>query len=191
MTTHYIDIRLLPDPEFSPAHLWRALYAKLHRALVQQAISSVGVSFPQYQLRSQSLGQVLRLHGHATPLEQFMATDWLKGMYDHVDITPVGLVPSQAQHRIVQRRQFKTSAERLRRRRMQRKGETAEQAAIAIPSHVERNPRLPYVQLRSNSSGQSFYLWIELGPLHETPVPGSFNTYGLGQADRGASIPWF
>ena len=51
MTTHYIDITLLPDPEFSHAHLLGALVAKLHRALVQLQSASIGVSFPQYRLR--------------------------------------------------------------------------------------------------------------------------------------------
>lgn len=192
MTTHYIDLTLLPDPEFSQAHLWRALYAKLHRALVQLQTSAIGVSFPQYQLKPQTLGQVLRLHGEIAPLEQLMATDWLKGMRDHVTVASLAPAPAQAPHRIVQRQQFKTSVERLRRRRMQRKGETVEQAIAAIPDSMERRPpRLPYVQLRSSSNGQSFYLWIEQGPLQALPSTGrGFNAYGLGQAS-GDSIPWF
>lgn len=192
MTTHYIDLTLLPDPEFSPSNLWRALYAKLHRALVQLQTSAIGVSFPQYRLHPQTLGKVLRLHGQAATLEKLMATDWLKGMRDHVDISDLACVPAQTQHRIVQRRQFKTSPERLRRRRMQRKGETLEQAAKAIPEDMEgQNPHLPYVQLRSSSTGQSFYLWIEQGQLQALPHTGlGFNAYGLGQAG-GDSIPWF
>lgn len=190
MTTHYIDLTLLPDPEFSHAHLWRALYAKLHRALVQLETSAIGVSFPEYRLRPQTVGQVLRLHGEPAPLEQLMGTDWLKGMRDHVQIAALSPVPTGTQHRVVQRKQFKTSVERLRRRRMQRKDETAEQAAAAIPLCVEQKPDLPYVQLRSSSSGQSFYLWIELGGLQALPSSGGFNTYGLGQAG-GGSIPWF
>lgn len=31
---HYLDIRVLPDPEFSAQTLLEALFAKLHRALV-------------------------------------------------------------------------------------------------------------------------------------------------------------
>ena len=42
MTTHYIDITLLPDPEFSHAHLLGALVAKLHRALVQGRLPTLG-----------------------------------------------------------------------------------------------------------------------------------------------------
>ena len=47
MTTHYIDITLLPDPEFSHAHLLGALVAKLHRALVQGQTIDIGVSYSQ------------------------------------------------------------------------------------------------------------------------------------------------
>jgi len=45
MTTHYINITLLPDPEFSHAHLLGALVAKLHRALVQGQTTDIGVSY--------------------------------------------------------------------------------------------------------------------------------------------------
>ena len=66
MTTHYIDITLLPDPEFSHTHLLGALLAKLHRALVQGQTTDIGVSYPQHvvqPLTKRSLGAVLRLHG--------------------------------------------------------------------------------------------------------------------------------
>lgn len=191
MTTHYIDITLLPDPEFSHAHLLGALFAKLHRALATLGTGNIGVSFPQYMdapPTKLTLGHVLRLHGGASALEALMRNPWLQGMRDHVQVTPLLSAPTDAPHRIVQRRQFKTNAERLRRRRMLRKGETMEQAAAAIPSSIERRPDLPFVQLRSNSTGQSFYLYVSHGPFVASPVLGLFNAYGLGPL---ASIPWF
>lgn len=191
MTTHYIDITILPDPEFSHTHLMGALLSKLHRALVQLQSSSIGVSFPQHvdaPLHQRTLGSVLRLHGPEAELQGLMALDWLKGMRDHIAVKALAPVPAQSTHRVVRRRQFKTSVERLRRRRMQRKGETAEQVAQAIPDHVERKPDLPYAHLRSQSTGQSFALFVEHGSLLSEPVIGGFNTYGLSQ---GASIPWF
>ena len=97
-------------------------------------------------------------------------------------------MPAPAQHRTVSRRQFKTNADRLRRRRMQRKGETAEQAAAAIPDAVERRPDLPFVQLRSSSTGQPFCLCVEHGPLQLQPVAGGFNDECRGQWTTG---PWF
>ena len=191
MTTHYIDITLLPDPEFSHAHLLGALMAKLHRALVQLKASDIGVSFPQHlntPLSRRTLGAVLRLHGVSGALDELMGQEWLKGVRDHVQVSTLGSVPIDAKHRLVQRRQFKTSADRLRRRRMTRKGETAEQAAAAIPDTVERKPNLPFAQLRRSSTGQPFCLFVDHGALQIEGTDGSFNTYGLS---LGGSIPWF
>lgn len=191
MTTHYIDITLLPDPEFSHAHLLGALVAKLHRALVQGHTTDIGVSYPQHigqPLTKRTLGAVLRLHGTPDTLQRLIEQDWLKGMRDHTQVSELRPAPADAQHRTVRRRQFKTNVDRLRRRRMQRKGETAEQAAAAIPDGVERRPDRPFVQLRSSSTGQPFCLFVEHGPLQQRAVEGAFNAYGLGQ---NATVPWF
>lgn len=191
MTTHYIDITLLPDPEFTQAHLMGALVAKLHRALVELRTSAIGVSFPEHinaPRARRGLGSTLRLHGTAQALAQLQAHDWLRGMRDHVRVSQPALAPTNAPHRQVQRRQFKTNVQRLRRRRMRRKGETAEQAAVAIPASVERRPELPFAQLRSSSTGQPFCLFVEHGPMLDAPQSGEFNTYGMSQ---GATVPWF
>ncbi|GAB7537290.1 type I-F CRISPR-associated endoribonuclease Cas6/Csy4 [Burkholderia sp. 3C] len=191
MTTHFIDIALLDDPEFSQVHLFGALMAKLHRVLVQLRRDDVGISFPGYRLRPRSIGRVLRLHGSDEGLRALMALPWLQGMRDHVSVTDLAAVPADARHCVVRRRQFKTNVERLRRRRMMRKGETAEQAAAHIPESVERQPDLPYVQLRSASTGQGFCLFVEQGEGGALAVAGGFNSYGLSRGDQGATVPWF
>ena len=191
MSTHYLEITLLPDPEFSHAHLLGALVAKLHRILVHLQSTGIGASFPQHVSQPphhRTLGSVLRLHGTLPELQHLMSQHWLRGMHDHIQMTDLLAVPPHAQHRIVRRRQFKTNVERLRRRRMRRKGETAEQAATAIPDSVERRPDLPFVQLRSHSTGHPFRLYVEHGPLLPQAVSGQFNAYGLTQ---DATVPWF
>jgi len=74
--------------------------------------------------------------------------------------------------------------------RMHRKGETAEQAAAAIPDSVadRHRPDLPYVQLRSASTGQPFCLFVDQKTQSTQVVSGSFNSYGLSQ---GATVPLF
>ena len=188
MTTHYIDLTVVPDPESGPATLLGALYDRLHLALVQQGLDSIGVSFPGYSMVPRSLGTKLRLHGSDTSLRQLFGIDWLKGMRDHVRMTDIAPVPADAQYRTVQRKQFKTSVDRLRRRRMKRKGETEAQVQEAIPNSVERTPNLPYVHVRSRSTAQPFCLFVMLGSLAQAAVPGSFNSYGFGGS---ATIPWF
>lgn len=188
MTTHYLDFTVVPDAETSVAPLLGALYDRLHRALVQQRLDSIGVSFPQYSVIPRNLGDTLRLHGSETALQGFLAGDWMRGVRDHVRSAGVAAVPVGALHRAVRRRQFKSNVERLRRRRMKRKGETAEQAARAIPDSAAEKPTLPYAHLHSLSTGQPFCLFIELGPVRPEPTIGRFNTYGLGE---GSTIPWF
>lgn len=184
----YLDIRLLPDPEFGASMLMSALYSKFHRALVALNADNIGVSFPMYQRKPKNLGTILRVHGNEAMLAQLQTTEWLKGMRDHIEIAAIQLVPSTTRHQLVTRRQYKTNAERLRRRRMKRKGETYGQAAEAIPDSVERKPDLPFLTLRSLSTGQTFCLFVDQSPPRDQAVEGGFTCYGLSQQ---ATVPYF
>lgn len=186
---HYIDIQLRPDPEFRVDTLMGALFSKLHRALAHREETSIGISFPAHALKpTRTLGNVLRLHANAAQLQALMAEPWLTGMRDHVTLSEMAPVPDRVEYCIVRRRQFKTNAERLRRRRAMRHGETMEQASEHIPVSVERKVKLPYIALRSQSSGHTFDLFVEHGPPRTKPIDGTFNSYGLSQ---GATVPWF
>ncbi len=185
---HYVDIVVRPDPEFPAHHLMSALYAKLHRALAAQASAGIGVSFPGVDSKSPHLGTCIRLHGGIMDLSTLLAVDWLAGMRDHVALTPPMQIPRFVQHRRVSRVQVKSSPERLRRRLMRRHALDEHEARQRIPDDAARLAQLPFVQLRSTSTGQSFRLFIEHGPLQPSVLPGTFNAYGLSQE---ATIPWF
>ncbi|WP_423823558.1 type I-F CRISPR-associated endoribonuclease Cas6/Csy4 [Salinisphaera sp. SPP-AMP-43] len=188
--THYLDIRLRPDPEFPAPMLMGALYSKLHRALAELEADDIGISLPEHKtgVRARTPGEILRLHGQPERLEQLIANNWLKGMHDHIEISPIEPIPGNAEYRIVRRRQFKTNAERLRRRRMRRHNESEQTAQERVPDSVEQQVSLPFVQVRSGSTGQRFSLFIEHGRKRTEPIPGSFNTYGLSSE---ATVPWF
>ncbi len=188
MTTlsHFVDIDVRPDEDFPSSQLMGALYARLHRALVAHGKGVSGVIFPAHSDRW--LGNRLRLHGSADALSQLMGQDWLKGMRDHLDMTPASPVPSQAQHRQVKRVQTQSSPERLRRRLMRRHNLTTEAAAQRIPDTAAQLAALPSVFVRSSSTGQAFRLFVCHGPLTPEPLAGGFSTYGLS---LGASVPWF
>lgn len=188
MTSHYIEIRILPDPEFSATYLLGALYSKLHRALVQLQEQGLGVSFPEYALKPKGLGTRMRIHGSMPALQRLEQTQWLRGMRDHIEPVSIQAVPSSATYRTVFRRQFKTNVDRLRRRRMKRHAETAEQASAAIPADAQQQPNLPFIHLRSSSTAQPFCLFLAMGPEQPEANTGVFNAYGLSNQ---ATVPWF
>lgn len=186
---HYVDVEVRPDPEFGSSQLMSALYSKLHRALVVQNGQHIGMSLPDVDAQATPLpGMRLRLHGTFTTLSALLASDWLAGMRDHVVLTLPTPIPDNAQHRIVRRVQVKSSPERLRRRLMRRHDLDEQTARQRIPDDLARFTRLPFLQLRSTSTGQTFRLFIEHGPIQPNSVLGDFNSYGLSQ---GATIPWF
>jgi len=185
---HYLDIRLLPDPEFPAPLLMNALFAKLHRALVDYGGRDIGVSFPEVVQGKRTLGQRLRLHGNSTNLERLMAIGWLQGMRDHVTVTSTQPIPAEVQHCVVRRVQAKSSPERLRRRLMTRKSIDAETARTAIPDSAAETLDLPYVEIASRSTGQRFKLFIEHLKPAQTATAGTYGSYGLG---TDATVPWF
>jgi CRISPR-associated endonuclease Csy4 len=182
---HYIEIRLLADPEFSNAVLMNALFAKLHRALVETGQGELGISFPN---AGTSLGDRLRIHGKQAALTRLMSLPWLKGLRDYTETSPLLTVPDGCQHRVVQRRQAKSSAERLRRRSIAKGWLTEPQAIERIPDSKEQRIKAPFIQLNSASSGQTFRLFIHQDKPQPEPQPGVFSAYGLS---RQATIPWF
>lgn len=186
---HYLNFRLLPDPEFPAPLLMNALFSKLHRALVQIDSRTIGISFPEVQQEKPSLGRCLRLHGTADHLERLMAENWLVGMQDHLVHPQLSIVPNNVQHCRIRRVQPKSNAERLRRRYIKRHPQLTNQDVEAkLPDSIEKRIKLPFLRLKSQSNGHSFCLFLEHLPPQEQPVDGAFNTYGLSSE---ATIPWF
>jgi len=185
---HYIDIRLLPDPEFPPNLLMNALYAKLHRGLVEWGNNRIGVSFPEHDDEKPTLGKQLRLHGSEQSLSKLMNHNWLQGMSDHIHVTAIKPIPTPKGYRRVHRVQAKSSPGRLRRRYMRRHHVDEQSARQAIPDSVTETLALPYITIGSKSTGQRFRLFIKHDLIVDHPAAGLFNHYGLSPE---ATIPWF
>ncbi len=185
---HYLEIRLLPDPEFPAPMLMSALFGKLHRGLVEHGGGTIGVSFPDVRDGSRTLGHRLRLHGSAAELQRLMQIGWTQGLRDHADFGAPAPVPANPSYRVVRRVQAKSNPQRLRRRLAARKGIDMVAAAQAIPDSAAERLDLPHVVLSSRTTGQRFPLFIEHRPLEAAPVAGHFTAYGLSQT---ATVPWF
>lgn len=182
---HYIEIRILPDPDFGPSTLLEVLFAKLHRALGHAGGGQIGVSFPA---AGKTLGDRLRLHGSLVALSTLDAQPWRKGLRDNTEHSGILPVPEKVKYRTVRRVQPKSNAERLRRRSVKKGWLTEEEARLRIPDSVEKHASLPFIRLKSLSSDQTFLLFIEQGPIGDKAIEGAFSAYGLSAV---ATIPWF
>lgn len=182
---HYIEIRVLPDPEFSEETLMAALFAKLHRALGARDKGDIGVSFPGYSLKP---GDTLRLHGSANALNELESLAWRKGLSDYCQCGEISPVPDVKGWRNVSRVQVKSSPERLLRRSVKKGWLTDAQAQQRLLTMQAEHSELPWLNLRSLSTGQAFRLFIRHGDIVDTPMEGEFSSYGLSPT---AAIPWF
>lgn len=164
------------------------LFGKLHQALVAQGGDRIGVSFPDLDESRSRLGERLRIHASADDLHALLARPWLEGLRDHLQFGEAAVVPHPTPYRQVSRVQAKSNPERLRRRLMRRHDLSEEEARKRIPDTVARTLDLPFVTLRSQSTGQHFRLFIRHGPLQATAEEGGFTCYGLS---KGGFVPWF
>ena len=184
--THYQDIHILPDEVTEAPILMGLVFVRLHMALVRLRSTSIGVSFPEVK---RTLGACLRLHGSESHLVQLDELNWPGPLTTHIFKETILSVPKNILgYRTVSRRQFKSSPDRLRRRLARRHGLSTEEAEQRIPDQIARTTDLPFIQLKSASTGQRFFLFVEHGTLQERDCPGRFSTYGLSSV---ATIPWF
>ena len=186
---HYLDLQLRADPEFPAQQLMDALYAKLHRALVELGNERLAVTFPKMVATGarRGLGDRLRVIGPEADLSALQALPWLQGMRDHVEQTAMAPVPTGAQLGRLVRVQAKSGVDRMRRRAMRRHGLTEAQAQERLPDAAAERLDLPHLSLRSASTGQQYLLFLRFEAA-AAPVSGVFNTFGLGAA---ATVPWF
>jgi CRISPR-associated endonuclease Csy4 len=184
---YYIDFRILPDPEFPSSIIMNLLYNKLHKALVQTGNNNIGVSFPDFDNKRNQFGERLRIHGSDVHIKNLIANLSLAALMDHLRVGNVQEVPKRVSYVTVKRVQCKSSAERIRRRQIKRHQLSDEDALTRIPDSVQKQLTLPYVALKSESTGQSFRLFISQQSAGNQ-IAGTFNAYGLSD---NATVPMF
>ncbi|WP_417553024.1 type I-F CRISPR-associated endoribonuclease Cas6/Csy4 [Marinomonas fungiae] len=176
---YYLDITILEDPEFTKPILMNALFSKLHRALVEVSNGDIGVSFPD--ATKKSLGKTLRLHGSDNSLGKLETISWRKGLGDFTQVTVITAAPEVNEFWLVQRVHAQSNPDRIRRRAMKRQGLTYEQAVEQIPDSVAEQLDLPFVRIKSQSTGgQQFPLFIKQTTVSKpNHSDTSFSKYGL------------
>ncbi|WP_319561093.1 type I-F CRISPR-associated endoribonuclease Cas6/Csy4 [Marispirochaeta sp.] len=181
---YYIEITLLPDPEFPVTLLMNSLYSKLHKALYDLNSTSIGISFPNY---NRTLGNVLRLHGTMHDLENLITRKWIGAMTGYCKISEVNSIPEKVQYRSIYRKQATMSHAKVR--RLIKRGSISEKDIGNYTKKMSnRTLNHPYIELVSASNGNKHRRYIEFGPFTDKPISGSFDMFGLS---KKATIPWF
>ncbi|HBC0017998.1 TPA: type I-F CRISPR-associated endoribonuclease Cas6/Csy4 [Enterobacter hormaechei subsp. xiangfangensis] len=180
----YVDIRLMPDTEFTGAAVLEKLWVRWHAYLVTSG-ARLAVSFPQNS--ADGLGDVMRVHGDKDALAELVGSRWAKGVYDYIQIGSVSDVPADARHCAVRRVQLKTNADRLRRRAERRGNLNAEQIETMFTAWNEQRYNCPFLRYHSASTGQKAIIHLTHTIVDEAQH-GDFNTFGLS---RTATVPFF
>lgn len=182
---HYVDIQLLSDPELSQPVLMSALFAKIHSALVALNSQQMGISFPKIQvLKTGDLGDCVRAHGSSDNLQLMLP---LLSVFDYAIVGQVLKIPALTKQCTVRRVQVDSNPARLRRRLMKRKNMSEAEARQLISGNTLKRLDLPFVTIKSRSTGQMFRLFIEQKQV-DTAMSGEFNNYGLSNS---ATLPLF
>ncbi|MBN2647120.1 MAG: type I-F CRISPR-associated endoribonuclease Cas6/Csy4 [Thiotrichales bacterium] len=212
---HYIELTLLPNTDINAFTLWSKTYQQLHLGLVEVQDANkqvpIGLSFPEYHMgeKFDVLGSKLRLFSkEEATLAKFDATKWLSPLSDYVHCTGIRPVPEKLKGYANYRRiQPKTGKERLARRYAKRHNmnfETAfntplelsvksdnklgyEKKMLRYAELPEPNITLPFIHLKSLSSGEDFCLWIQKTEASEL-MEATFTRYGLSPK---ATVPEF
>lgn len=190
---YYIEISLvseLDDAEESLPFLWSKVFFQIHLALAEWkeshgGVQNIGIAFPKYS--EKSLGDTIRFISadleslDSLPLERYLAgyMEYLAGNFK-VHLVSQDKITGYAGYRRVQP---DASVDRKKRRWIKRHpGET-------VPDLTSKglSKKLPYIRMKSKTTGQSFNLYVEKVKMPESRTP-QFTAYGLSAE---AGLPEF
>ena len=194
----YIEIQLLPDPEFPASTLTNALFNKLHKSLFDLTANDIAVSFPEY---GKTLGHIIRLHGSHERLQQLEQLSWMGRMQDYCQTSTIQIVPIEVKYCTFGRLTAKYTDAKLRRLLVRHKnGKRSKQGPRAnlspedILAYNQKKQQQdgdskqpPYLLLKS-SKGQTYKRSVIRSQLLDKPKDGTFDTFGLSKT---ATVPWF
>ena len=194
--SHYQELTLLQHEEVPLYALWGKVYTQIHLALteLQAALGTgkVGVAFPEYRSDAEAqighLGRKLRVFADdAAVLQQLNLAQHLRRYADYVQLSAVAAVPAEHGLACYARVQVKCGAERATRRLIKRHPELSYETELARLQALSVHSALPFIQLNSLSSKQTFRLFIAKTAAL-TAQTGDFGSYGLSNS---ATVPDF
>lgn len=201
---YYIELTLIENKKITMYALWSKIYLQLHLAFVEQQNSekqiAYGVGLPEYRFNERAeigfLGSKIRIF--AKTREELMILNlgqWLERLTDYVHIQSIKSVPDKIDgYAVYKRKQIKGNG-RVQKDRIrfatsyaQRNHVDLDEAMALYQSMKIRETHLPFIQMLSLTSDQSFKLFIEKQMIESKSSNQMFTTYGLSSS---SSVPEF
>lgn len=191
----YQEITIIPQAEITPYFIWSKFYKQLHLAFVEQKDDRnkvcFGVSFPEYHLDDEKqfgiLGTKLRIFSDSeSDLQALNLSNWLNRFLDYVHISSIREVPKSIKSYATYSRKQLKGEKRLEERFNQKVEYYSKLHNVSLEEaqkrYEKRSPEpisLPFIQLESLTTKQSFKLFIERRLFDEPTAKNVFSTYGL------------
>lgn len=178
MIKSYIEIKVVPDIEFSSIELMSAMFLKLHVAYNSIENGKFAISFPDYSECNMQLGERIRLFSTKDNLEKLSELHWEKGLRDYLCISSIQSVPNDCSFAIFKRVQT-NSLHRERKRKMSRANVSYEEACRLIPNVKET--KLPFIDVKSLSTKSLARIYIKRleCKLRQQSDDLHYSSYGL------------
>lgn len=189
---HLTMVSTTPDGQACPFGVTFPDYRPFLRsaqARIREGDAAASQSDVEELERTPPIGKRVRMFARSEQeLDAIVWSKSLVGLDDYVHRTRPRPTPSTIERfATFARRQPKASPERLIRRAIKRHGIEEAEARRRYEGYAMDRCRLPWVDMRSESSRHRFRLFIERIEMSETPAWG-FSTYGLS---RTVSLPIF
>ncbi len=186
--THYFDVTAIPQEELILPEVMAIIFSALH-TIIPRFKGEIGVGFPRYFLRQAKFGPVLRVFGRKEALEQIIKDLRATEAGEYGVIGKIAEVPAIVEGYAHFKRVRKKGMSDLRRakRRMEARGEWSEEVGLQLAAQYATSLKLPFLVLKSQSTGKRFSLWVER-TLASNSGEGAFDAYGLS---RTRAVPIF
>jgi CRISPR-associated endonuclease Csy4 len=189
---NYIEIELTPAFEMPFHVLLSRVVQHLHLGFVNNP--NIAISFPQYNSKKHSLGNVIRLFGTVETLQNLNVMTVLNNLLETVIITDILDVPTVKKYATFSRHRYNyghtfAGLERAARRKSKRSGMPYQEALEYLTSfNIAEEQELPFVSIKSISTGGIFRLYIKCTECSAEKVVDDFNSYGLSNVN---TVPVF
>jgi CRISPR-associated endonuclease Csy4 len=189
---YYIEVTFRPTSDISLSFLWKKVFSRIHFGFVamqnENGTVPLGIAFPEYSDVPPTLGSKFRIIAEDPDfLEAFNVKKCLSIFHDYVHISGSRSVPDRTEYVTYRRFQPQGNAQRIARRKAKRECISVNEALEKLKGFEDQKVSLPYIQLKSVSSGNDFSLFIKKEEA-DSSSEFLFNTYGLS---KGGTVPEF